>query len=78
MILDNHDNKPQNIIWHERPIEHWDVSQVNSMYAMFYFETDDPEMKACNPDISKWEVGSVTSFVRIIIVKGMVCIASIL
>ena len=36
-------------------ISSWDVSNVNNMYAMFYF------CKAFNKDISKWDVSNVTN-----------------
>ena len=44
----------------DSPIEDWDVSNVDTMAVLFYQENS-----SCNPDISKWDVSSVTSFVSI-------------
>jgi len=37
-------------------IENWDVSEVTSMFKLFYTK------HTCNPDISSWNVGKVTNF----------------
>lgn len=39
------------------PIEDWDVSQIEQMDHLFHQKTE------CNPDISRWNVSSVKTFV---------------
>ena len=38
------------------PVEDWDISKVNDMNGLFSLRS------TCNPDISKWSVGGVTTF----------------
>ena len=42
-------------------MQHWDVSQVTSMYGVF----DMYGIKCDIPDISGWDVSQVTNFVSI-------------
>jgi hypothetical protein len=40
-----------------RPIEKWDVSEIEDMEELFSYKV------TCNPDISKWNVSKVKNFV---------------
>ena len=45
-------------------IEEWNVTQLTSMYQLFYHEGDQHQQMQCNPNISMWNVQRVTNFVR--------------